>query len=194
MIVVVISLIVLFDLFSMMLGRERELDKKIIQAEERNRAKTTFLSSMSHDIRTPMNAIMGFTSLALRSVDDAEKTVDYLQKIYVSSGHLLSLINDVLEMSRIESGKIELNPEPLDIPQTLADLETIIRGQAEAKRQTLLIGVDGVTDPTVLCDKLRLNQVLMNLASNAIKYTPEGGNDLDPGRPDRPRLRRAGSL
>ena len=175
MIVVVISLIVLFDLFSMMLGRERELDKKIIQAEERNRAKTTFLSSMSHDIRTPMNAIMGFTSLALRSVDDSEKTEDYLQKIYVSGGHLLSLINDVLEMSRIESGKIELNPEPLDIPQTLADLETIIRGQAEAKRQTLLIGVDGVTDPTVLCDKLRLNQVLMNLASNAIKYTPEGG-------------------
>lgn len=151
------------------------LEKEKLEAEEKSRAKTAFLSSMSHDIRTPMNAIIGFTDLALKDVTDVEKVSEYLSKIKASSSHLLSLINDVLEMSRIESGKIELDESVCSLPKVLHDLNTIIIGQAEAKQQELFMDAVGVTNENIICDKLRLNQILLNLLSNAIKYTQAGG-------------------
>lgn len=175
MAIIVIALFIMLNLFSTMLKREKELDLQVIQAEERNAAKTSFLSTMSHDIRTPMNAIVGFTNLAVRTVDDPQKTSEYLAKIQASSDHLLSLINDVLEMSRIESGKMELDEAPMNLPQSMDDLVTIIAGQAHGKHQELVAELDGVTDPNVWCDKLRLNQLVLNLLSNAVKYTPDGG-------------------
>ena len=162
---------------------DRTNDKKINQAlqeavhtaESANRAKSAFLSSMSHDIRTPMNAIVGFTNLAKANMDDPEKAAGYLDKIQSSSNHLLGLINDVLDMSRIESGKTTLNLTEEKITDIVRDLDTIIRSQAGAKNQTLTISTQGVIHDTVMVDKLRLNQVCMNLLSNAVKYTqPEG--------------------
>ena len=172
---ITIALLIMFSLFHMMLKREKELDLQIIQAEERNRAKTSFLSNMSHDIRTPMNAIIGFTNLAIQSPDNQEKVREYLGKIQTSSNHLLALINDVLEMSRIESGKIELDETRVNLPEILRDLHTIVIGQVESKNQELIIETVNIINPSVYCDKLRLNQVLLNLVSNAIKYTPAGG-------------------
>ena len=130
---------------------------------------------MSHDIRTPMNAIIGFTNLALLDTGNQKVMEEYLTKIKASSEHLLSLINDVLEMSRIESGKIVLNEVPVNLPDILHDLATIIIGQVEGKNQELYMDAVNVTDENILCDKLRLNQVLLNLVSNAIKYTGSGG-------------------
>ncbi len=144
-------------------------------AEKSSAAKSEFLSNMSHDIRTPMNAIIGFTNLAIENQDDTERVGEYLNKIQASSKHLLSLINDVLEMSRIESGKIELNEVPCSLPRILHDLNTIIIGQVEAKRQELSMDAVNVLNEDVYCDKLRLNQILLNLLSNAVKYTPAGG-------------------
>ncbi len=159
------------------LMREKNLalEKEKIAADEKSRAKTAFLSSMSHDIRTPMNAIIGFTDLAMKDVTDTEKVSEYLSKIKASSSHLLSLINDVLEMSRIESGKIELDESLCSLPKILHDLNTIIIGQAEAKQQELFMDAVGITNENIICDKLRLNQILLNLLSNAIKYTQAGG-------------------
>ena len=151
------------------------LENALKEAQAANRAKTTFLSNMSHDIRTPMNAIIGFTNLALLDTGNQELMEEYLTKIKASSEHLLSLINDVLEMSRIESGKIELNDAPVNLPDILHDLATIIIGQVESKNQELFMDAVNVTDEDILCDKLRLNQVLLNLVSNAIKYTGSGG-------------------
>ena len=144
-------------------------------AEKSSAAKSEFLSNMSHDIRTPMNAIIGFTNLALRVPSDTPQVTEYLGKIRSSSDHLLSLINDVLEMSRIESGKIELEEAPCLLPEILRDLHTIIIGQVEAKQQELTMDEVNVVNEGVCCDKLRLNQVLLNLLSNAVKYTPDGG-------------------
>ena len=144
-------------------------------AEKSSSAKSEFLSNMSHDIRTPMNAIIGFTNLALRNPADTERVAEYLGKIQASSEHLLSLINDVLEMSRIESGKIELDETLCSLPEILHDLNTIIVGQVEAKQQELSMDAVNVMNEHVYCDKLRMNQVLLNLLSNAVKYTPAGG-------------------
>lgn len=144
-------------------------------AEEANKAKSTFLSNMSHDIRTPMNAIIGFTMLAVSNIDNREKVKDYLSKILSSSQHLLSLINDVLDMSRIESGKINLEETEANLSDILHDIKTIISGQIHAKQLELYMDVMDVTDEDVFCDKTRLNQVLLNLLSNAIKFTPAGG-------------------
>ena len=144
-------------------------------AEEANKAKSTFLSNMSHDIRTPMNAIIGFTTLAVSNIDNLEKVKDYLSKILSSSQHLLSLINDVLDMSRIESGKINLEETEANLSDILHDIKTIISGQIHAKQLELYMDVMDVTDEDVFCDKTRLNQVLLNLLSNAIKFTPAGG-------------------
>ncbi|MBR1781243.1 MAG: response regulator [Oscillospiraceae bacterium] len=145
------------------------------QARLANEAKSAFLSNMSHDIRTPMNAIVGFTNLAMQDLSDADKVREYLTKIKAASDHLLSLINDVLEMSRIESGKIELSETPCSLPEILHDLNTIILGQVESKQQELTMDAMGVMDEVVYCDKLRMNQILLNILSNAIKYTPAGG-------------------
>lgn len=155
--------------------QNQALANALAEAQYANEAKTTFLSSMSHDIRTPMNAIIGFTNLALQHQADEEKIAEYLTKIQVSSNHLLSLINDVLEMSRIESGKIELEETPCNLSDILHDLNTIIIAQVENKQQELNMDALNVTDENILCDRLRLNQVLLNLLSNAVKYTPNGG-------------------
>ena len=151
------------------------LSDAVAAAETANRAKSTFLSNMSHDIRTPMNAIIGFTTLALSNIDDKERVKDYLAKTLASSNHLLSLINDVLDMSRIESGKIHLEEVEVNLSDVLHDLKTIVSGQIYAKQLELYMDVMDVTDEDVYCDKTRLNQILLNLLSNAIKFTPAGG-------------------
>ena len=162
---------------------DRTADKQVNQAlsdavaaaETANRAKSTFLSNMSHDIRTPMNAIIGFTTLAISNLDDKERVKDYLTKTLASSNHLLSLINDVLDMSRIESGKIHLEEVEVNLSDVLHDLKTIVSGQIHAKQLELYMDAMDVTDEDVCCDKTRLNQILLNLLSNAIKFTPAGG-------------------
>ncbi len=162
---------------------DRTKDKKINQALEdavnsavsANKAKSTFLSNMSHDIRTPMNAIIGFTTLASANIGNDEKIKDYLTKILSSGKHLLSLINDVLDMSRIESGRIHLEETEVSLSEILHDIKTIISGQIHAKQLELFIDTMDVVDENVYCDKIRLNQVLLNLLSNAIKFTAPGG-------------------
>ena len=152
-----------------------KLQVAVEKAESANRAKSTFLSNMSHDIRTPMNAIIGFTTLALSNIDDTDRVKDYLGKTLASSNHLLSLINDVLDMSRIESGKIHLEEVEVNLSDVLHDLKTIVSRQIFAKQLELYMDVMDVTDEDVYCDKTRLNQILLNLLSNAIKFTPAGG-------------------
>ena len=152
-----------------------KLQVAVEKAESANRAKSTFLSNMSHDIRTPMNAIIGFTTLALSNIDDTDRVKDYLGKTLASSNHLLSLINDVLDMSRIESGKIHLEEVEVNLSDVLHDLKTIVSGQIYAKQLELYMDAMDVTDEDVYCDKTRLNQILLNLLSNAIKFTPAGG-------------------
>ncbi len=144
-------------------------------AEAANKAKSTFLSNMSHDIRTPMNAIIGYTTLAMTNVEDVKRVKDYLAKILSSSNHLLSLINDILDMSRIESGKLELDETQANLSEMLHDIKTIINGQIYAKQLKLFMDVIDVWDEDVICDKTRINQVLLNLLSNAIKFTPSCG-------------------
>ena len=162
---------------------DRTADKQVNQAlsdavaaaETANRAKSTFLSNMSHDIRTPMNAIIGFTTLAISNIDDKNRVKDYLTKTLASSNHLLSLINDVLDMSRIESGRIHLEEVEVNLSDVLHDLKTIVSGQVYAKQLEFYMDAMDVTDEDVYCDKTRLNQILLNLLSNAIKFTPAGG-------------------
>ena len=151
------------------------LSNAVAAAETANRAKSTFLSNMSHDIRTPMNAIIGFTTLAVSHLDDKERMKEYLTKILASGNHLLSLINDILDMSRIESGKIQLDETEVNLSDVLHDIKTIVSGQIYAKQLELYMDAMDITDEDVYCDKTRLNQVLMNLLSNAIKFTPAGG-------------------
>ena len=151
------------------------LSEAVQAAETANRAKSTFLSNMSHDIRTPMNAIVGFTTLAVSNIDDKKRVQDYLSKILSASNHLLSLINDILDMSRIESGKIHLEETEVSLSDVLHDLKTIVSGQIHAKQLELYMDAMDVTNENVYCDKTRLNQILLNLLSNAIKFTPAGG-------------------
>ena len=152
-----------------------KLQVAVEKAESANCAKSTFLSNMSHDIRTPMNAIIGFTTLALSNIDDTDRVKDYLGKTLASSNHLLSLINDVLDMSRIESGKNHLEEVEVNLSDVLHDLKTIVSGQIYAKQLELYMDAMDVTDEDVYCDKTRLNQILLNLLSNAIKFTTAGG-------------------
>ncbi|MCI8810892.1 MAG: response regulator [Oscillibacter sp.] len=160
----------------------REMEKKTLledtlaQARRANQAKSTFLSNMSHDIRTPMNAIIGFTNLAITHIDRKEQVEEYLKKIMTSGNHLLSLINDILDMSRIESGKIHLDEELCSLPEILHSLHSIIQADIHAKQLDLYIDAVDVTDEEIYCDKLRLNQLLLNLLSNSVKYTGAGGS------------------
>ncbi len=152
-----------------------DLQDALAAAQHANRAKTTFLNNMSHDIRTPMNAIIGFTSLAAAHIDNKEQVKDYLTKIATSSNHLLSLINDVLDMSRIESGKVKIEEKESSLPEILHDLKTIVQADIMSKQLDFYIDTVDVVNEHVLCDKLRLNQILLNLLSNAMKFTKPGG-------------------
>ncbi len=156
-------------------AKTEELSRALQAADAANRAKTTFLNNMSHDIRTPMNAIIGYTALTTTHLDNRERAQDYLAKIAQASNHLLSLINDVLDMSRIESGKVTVNERPENLADILQSLRNIIQSDIHAKRLELFIDTVDVADEEVYCDKLRLNQILLNLTSNAIKFTPAGG-------------------
>ena len=153
----------------------KQLEEALHMAQAANRAKTSFLSNMSHDIRTPMNAIIGFTGLAASHIDDPERVQDYLKTIERSSEHLLSLINDVLDMSRIESGKMSLHEKKESLADILHSLHDIVHADIHAKQHNFFIDTADVRNELVYCDKLRLNQVLLNLLSNAIKYTRPGG-------------------
>ena len=155
--------------------RDKNLRNALAAAEHANRAKTAFLNNMSHDIRTPMNAIIGFTALATTHVGNTELVLDYLKKIHTSSQHLLSLINDVLDMSRIESGSVRIEYTTVHLPDILHDLRTIIQGSVHSKQQDLYIDTQDVIHEDIITDKLRLTQVILNICSNAVKFTPVGG-------------------
>ena len=186
-----LSLAIMFNIYSTMREREQQADMERTRAEEQSKAKTTFLSNMSHDIRTPMNAILGYIELAKRTraqCDDCEvcpaghcdkavpeKTEEFLEKINASSKHLLALINDILEMSRIESGKVELEIAPDDICKTLDEARDMFATQMEGKNIEFVVDTSGVKHRFVHFDKNHLNRVLLNLLSNAFKFTPQGG-------------------
>ena len=159
--------------------REQEqkaiLEEALAEAQHANAAKTTFLNNMSHDIRTPMNAIIGFTSLAVTHIDNREQVKGYLGKILTSSKHLLSLINDILDMSRIESGKVKIEENEASLPEIIHDLKTIVQADVKSKQLSFYVDTMDVTNETIICDKLRLNQVLLNILSNAMKYSRPGG-------------------
>ncbi len=154
----------------------QELELTRNEAMEANKAKTTFLSNMSHDIRTPMNAIIGFANLVKKHTGDKAKVEDYIDKILISSRHLLSLVNDVLDMSRIESGNLVLDLGKCNLSEILHDINIIVRGQTDAKHQEFSVEAVNLINDAVECDRVRLNQVLINLLSNAMKFTPEGGH------------------
>ena len=151
------------------------LEDALSQANRASKAKSVFLSNMSHDIRTPMNAIIGFTTLAITHIDHREQVEMYLKKIMTSGNHLLSLINDILDMSRIESGKMHLEEKPCSLPDILHNLRSIIQADVHSKQLELYMDAMDVQNEDIYCDGLRLNQVLLNLLSNAVKYTGAGG-------------------
>jgi len=172
---ILISLVPMVRIYAMMRKREREHDRERASAEEASQAKTAFLSNMSHDIRTPMNAIIGYTHLAQREGTSDEEIQRYLEKIDGSSKHLLALINDVLEMSRIESGKMELDPTESDICQLVDEVRDMFATQMQEKGIVYTVDARGVRNRHVMLDSNRMNRVLLNLVSNAYKFTPEGG-------------------
>ncbi len=152
------------------------LEEKLHKAEAAEKAKTMFLSNMSHDIRTPMNAIIGFTTLAQTNLNNKDKVQEYLTKILSSSNHLLSLINDVLDMSRIESGRLNIEEKECSISDIFRDMRNIIQTQMQSKQLNFFMDTLDVVDEDIYCDKLHVNQVLLNLLGNAIKFTPAGGS------------------
>ena len=165
---------VIYAVFSyIQLKKQQELK---LNAEKANKAKSEFLSNMSHDIRTPMNVIVGMTDIALSNIDDKARTENCLNKIAKSSRHLLSLINDVLDMSKIESGKMTLSDAQISLRETMENIVAISQPSVRSKRQQFDIYIQNIISENVCCDSLRLNQVLLNLVSNAVKYTQEGGN------------------
>ncbi len=151
------------------------LQDALLQAQHANKAKSTFLSNMSHDIRTPMNAIIGFTTIAVSHIDNKDQVRECLQKVLSSSNHLLSLINDILDMSRIESGRVQIKEQECNISEIMHNLVNIIQPQVKAKQLELFIDTFEVVNEDVIADALKLNQVFINLLSNAVKYTPAGG-------------------
>ncbi len=158
------------------LEHQDRLSHALAAAQQASKAKSTFLNSMSHDIRTPMNAIIGFTALAQTHIDDKAQVQDYLGKISTSSNHLLSLINDILDMSRIESGTVKLDERPLHIPDLLHDLRAMVLGLVNSKNLNLYIDTQDVIHEDVIADKLRLNQIMLNIVGNAVKFTKPGGD------------------
>ena len=178
MLIIIASLGIMFSVYSMISKRGKQMEIEKMKAEERSRAKSVFLSNMSHDIRTPMNAIIGYVNLAQRDEDDPRKVKEYVEKIKTSSHHLLALINDVLEMSRIESGRMDLEPIPVDLLEVMDDVRAMFSTQMESKKISFMVDTRDVKNSKVYCDKNRFNRVLLNLLSNAWKFTPEGGSVL----------------
>ena len=170
------SLGLIFSIFTVIHRREQQIEKEKLLAEENSRAKSTFLSNMSHDIRTPMNAIAGYTALALSEEELPDTTRGYLEKIDTAGKQLLSLINDILDMSRIESGKMELDPAPADLCELFDEACHIFDLQMESKPLSYTVDHSGVKNRYVICDKTRLDRILLNLISNAYKFTPAGGS------------------
>lgn len=154
----------------------RQLAEALQAAQAASNSKTMFLSNMSHDIRTPMNAVLGFTTLLERDAQNPDKVKEYTRKIMASGQHLLSLINDILDVSKIESGKVVLSVEEFTLNDLVSSVDAIIRPMAKAKKQKFYVSVTGVKHEYLLGDETRINQILINLLSNAVKYTPEGGN------------------
>lgn len=158
-------------------NNKRLIENALEEAQKANIAKSIFLNNMSHDIRTPMNAILGFTALATSNINNSKRVKDYLGKITMSGRHLLNLINDVLDMSRVESGKLSIDTTVCDLENVIRDVQDMIESQAEAKQISFMVRID-VQDEFVFCDTLKMNQVLINLLSNAVKYTQEKGEVL----------------
>lgn len=156
--------------------KNHELEIAVQQEAAANRAKRDFLFNMSHDIRTPMNAIIGYTTLAETNLTQPVKVADYLRKISTASQHLLSLINDVLDMSRIESGRVVLEQKPVHLPTLVQDVQDIIQSNVTAKGLSFAVDLAGVRDEDVVADPLRLQRILLNILSNAVKFTPSGGS------------------
>ena len=176
MILITIALFIMFNIYNLMMRREKNMEVQKVQAERSNKAKSTFLSNMSHDIRTPMNAIIGYTNLIKKEPGLPQRTKDYLDKIEASNNHLLALINDILDMSRIESGKMELDPQKANIVKALGEVHDLFATQMETKGLKFSVNTEHVMNKTVMCDTPRLNRVLLNLISNAFKFTPVGGS------------------
>ena len=176
MALIAVALFIMFNIYNLMMKREKNLEVQKVQAERSNKAKSTFLSNMSHDIRTPMNAIIGYTNLIKKEPGLPKKTRDYLDKIEASNNHLLALINDILDMSRIESGKMELDPQKSNIVKAMNEVRDLFATQMETKGLKFSVNVEHVMNKVVMCDIPRLNRVLLNLISNAFKFTPVGGS------------------
>lgn len=169
--------VAVFLLFLRMTNQQvAEIEKVRNEALKANKAKSEFLSNMSHDIRTPMNAIVGMTAIASANMDDKKQLENCLRKITLSSRHLLGLINDILDMSKIESGKMTLNTELVSLRETMEGMASIIQSQFKAKNQRFDISIANILSEYIYCDSVRLNQVLLNFMSNAYKFTPEGGS------------------
>ena len=175
-ITVLIGVLIIFILYYRLSQQQMfELDQARREAAKANKAKSEFLSSMSHDIRTPMNGIVGMTAIAMANIDNTERVKDCLEKITLSSRHLLGLINDVLDMSKIESGKLSLNMSLLSLSKAMDSIVNIVQPQVKERQQHFDIFIQKIQTEEVYCDSVRLNQVLINLLSNALKFTPEGG-------------------
>lgn len=175
-IILIVLIGIFLKYFSLTQKQIKELDDTRRLAIEANKAKSEFLSNMSHDIRTPMNAIMGLTAIASSNVNNPQLVSSYLEKITLSSKHLLGLINDVLDMSKIESGKMTLNVDRISLREVMDSIVNIIQSQIKAKRQHFDVIIENIETENVYCDSVRLNQILLNLLSNAVKFTPEGGS------------------
>ncbi len=174
--IIILSMLVMFVAYYKMTREHlQELAQSKAEAEQANRAKSEFLSSMSHDIRTPMNAIIGMTDIAMKQGQNPEQITECLKKIKLSSRHLLGLINDVLDMSKIESGKMELNEHAMSLRDTMNDIVNIVQSQIKQKGQHFDVFIRDITSENVICDNIRLNQVLINILSNAVKFTPDEG-------------------
>lgn len=174
-IIFVVLLIIFYVYFKMTCQQLEELEKARQDALAATKAKSLFLSNMSHDIRTPMNAIVGMTAIATAHINDKEQVQNCLRKIALSGKHLLGLINDVLDMSKIESGKMTLTSEQISLREVIEGIVSIVQTQVKAKNQNFKVHIDNISAEDVYCDSVRLNQVLLNILSNAVKYTQDSG-------------------